>query len=220
MAANRACTAQVVAAQSTVAVYCTSADGTSMQPASVTNSMEVLRVDGGSPRLKAVVADGQLVDSRICTTLEEAVAHYPAKVAITDKDSANTRQADEVAADEVAVNSACVCTPQVGDAQSAVAVHCTSVDGTSRQPANVTNLTEALRVVGVSPRVSVVAFQAVAAQAVAHDTMVDGVFPLVAPLALQPETSYQVVVVDEAVVTFVVPLWLLHRPSSRQKPTL
>ena len=62
----------MVAAQSTVAVHGTSADSTAMQLASsVTNSMEVLKVDGVSPRSP-------------CAALEEAVANYRAKGAATD----------------------------------------------------------------------------------------------------------------------------------------
>ena len=142
-----------------MAVHGTSADGTTMQLASsVTNSMEVLKVDGVSPRSP-------------CATLEEAVAHYRAKGAVTDKVSAYTRQSDEVAVDEVVANSACVYTAQVVAAQSTVAVHGTSAGGTSMQPESVENSTEVLKVEGVSAR-------AAAAQDEAQDTTVEGVFPL------------------------------------------
>ena len=107
-------------------------------------------------------------------SLEEAVAHYLEEVAITEKVSANTRQADEVAVDEVAANSAYVYTAQVVAAQSDVTVQGTFAS-TSMQPASVA--------------AQAVAARAAAAQAGVQDTAVDGVFPQVVPLALQPEAS-------------------------------
>ena len=114
---------------------------------------------------------GFLLVPHTCATLEEAVAHYRAKGAVTDKVSAYTRQTDEVAVDEVVANSACVYTAQVVAAQSTVAVHGTSAGSTSMQPESVENSTEVLKVEGVSAR-------AAAAQDEAQDTTVEGVFPL------------------------------------------
>ena len=56
------------------------------------------------------------------------------------------------------------------------------------------------------------------AQVVAAQSAVDGVFPPVAPLALQLETSSQADAVDEAVVAVVAAT--VRMLSARQKPTL
>ena len=129
--AARAAAAQAVDAQ-TVA-HGTAADGV-FPPVSplalqrATSSRVVAAEEAADEAVVALVAAvdvelKRLVDSRSpCTALEEAVAHYLAKVAVTDKVPANTRQADDVA-----VN--CAYTAQVVAAQSTAAVHGTFVDG-------------------------------------------------------------------------------------------
>ena len=149
VAGNSAYTAQVAAGQSTRA-------GVAFVAAQAVAARAVAARAGthgiAQRPSKAVVADKRRADSWFtCTALEEAPAHYLEEVVVTDKGSANTRQVDEAAVDEMAVNSTHGYTAQVVAAQSAV----------------------------------------------------DGVFPPVVPLALQPETSSQADGVDEAVVTVV-----------------